>query len=87
MIRTCEHRLQRGRRGRFKRIPRTKARVRQCVEVSQRPDVPGRAFTTREIIALEQETMQAMRAGQHRAGAGEASAPIWGLAELLAADP
>jgi conjugative relaxase-like TrwC/TraI family protein len=39
----------------------------EFVEVSQWPDVPGRAFTTREMIALERETMQVMQAGQHRA--------------------
>jgi conjugative relaxase-like TrwC/TraI family protein len=41
----------------------------EFVEVSQRPDVPGRAFTSREMIALERETMEVMRAGQHRAPA------------------
>jgi conjugative relaxase-like TrwC/TraI family protein len=41
----------------------------EFVELSQRPDVPGRAFTTCEMIALEQETIQVMRAGQHCAPA------------------
>jgi conjugative relaxase-like TrwC/TraI family protein len=41
----------------------------EFVEVSQRPDVSGRAFTSREMIALEHETMAVMRAGQQRAPA------------------
>jgi conjugative relaxase-like TrwC/TraI family protein len=32
----------------------------------QRPGAPGRAFTTREMMALERETMHVMQAGQHR---------------------
>jgi conjugative relaxase-like TrwC/TraI family protein len=37
----------------------------EFVEVNQRPGAPGRAFTTREMIALERETIQAMQRGQH----------------------
>jgi conjugative relaxase-like TrwC/TraI family protein len=39
----------------------------EFVAVDQRPDLPGRAFTTREMIALERETIHVMRAGQQRA--------------------
>jgi conjugative relaxase-like TrwC/TraI family protein len=41
----------------------------EFVEVDQRPGVPGRAFTTREMIALEREMIHVMQAGQHRAPA------------------
>jgi len=39
----------------------------EFVAVDQRPDLPGRAFTTREMIALEHETIHVMQAGQQRA--------------------
>jgi conjugative relaxase-like TrwC/TraI family protein len=44
----------------------------EFIGVDQPPGVPGRAFTTREMIDFERETIQAMRAGQ------QARAPIAG---------
>jgi ATP-dependent exoDNAse (exonuclease V) alpha subunit len=37
----------------------------EFVAVTQPPGVPGRAVTTREMIALERDTIQLMRQGQH----------------------
>ena len=37
----------------------------EFIGVAQRPGAPGRAFTTREMIDLERDTIQMMRAGQH----------------------
>jgi conjugative relaxase-like TrwC/TraI family protein len=37
----------------------------EFIAVAQSPGAPGRAFTTREMIALERETIERMRAGQH----------------------
>jgi conjugative relaxase-like TrwC/TraI family protein len=37
----------------------------EFVAVTQPPGVPGRAMTTREMIALERDTIQLMRQGQH----------------------
>jgi conjugative relaxase-like TrwC/TraI family protein len=37
----------------------------EFIGVAQPLGAPGRAFTTREMIALERETIQSMRAGQH----------------------
>ena len=39
----------------------------EFVEVDQRPGVPGRAFTTREMIALERDMIHVIQTGQHRA--------------------
>ncbi len=36
----------------------------EFIGVEQPPGVPGRAFTTREMIDLERDTIQMMRAGQ-----------------------
>jgi conjugative relaxase-like TrwC/TraI family protein len=47
----------------------------EFVPMDQPPGVPGRTFTTREMVALEHEVMQVMRAGQRRASA-LASCPI-----------
>jgi conjugative relaxase-like TrwC/TraI family protein len=38
----------------------------EFIQVAQAPGAPGRAFTTRETIELERETIQMMRAGQHQ---------------------
>jgi conjugative relaxase-like TrwC/TraI family protein len=37
----------------------------EFIALGQSPGAPGRAFTTREMIALERETIERMRAGQH----------------------
>ena len=37
----------------------------EFIGVAQPPGVPGRGFTTREMLDLERDTLQMMRAGQH----------------------
>src|SRR4029077_13577625 len=37
----------------------------EFIDVARAPGAPGRAFTTREMIELERDTIQVMRAGQH----------------------
>ena len=39
-------------------------RARDLVEVERRTDVPGRAFTTEEMIGYERDTIERMRAGR-----------------------
>lgn len=40
----------------------------EFVAVEQRAETPGRAFTTPEMIAIEQDTIEVMRRGQHAHG-------------------
>ena len=63
--------------GRGRRSSAIKAEFEQRVDagefigVAQRPGAPGRAFTTREMIDLERETIEMMRAGQHAQSGAE----------------
>jgi conjugative relaxase-like TrwC/TraI family protein len=44
----------------------TRVEQHDLIEVASRPGSPARAFTTPAMLALERETIEMMRAGQHR---------------------